>query len=35
MALGLEELSEEALTEGVMILVTAVELHMIRGFRFF
>ena len=35
MALGLENLSEEALKEGVMLSGAAVELHMRWGFRFF
>ena len=35
MVLGLEESSEEALTEGVMLSGAAVELYIIRGFRFF
>ena len=35
MTLGLEELSEEALMEGVMLSGVAVEFHMRWGFRFF
>ena len=34
MALGFEELSDEALTDGVMVSGAAVELQISRGFRF-